>query len=57
VWSRNSRNVVQKGHLTCPICQHQIDLDHEDALDQELELFAASLYASNETLPTGFAFR
>ena len=57
MWSRNSRNVVQKGHLTCPICQHQIDLDHEDALDQELELFAASLYASNETLPTGFAFR
>lgn len=62
MWQRNSRSIIHQDHLRCPVCQHQIDLDHQEALDHEVKLlaslvFVSAIYTPNETLPTGFTFR
>lgn len=42
IWERNSRGVLYPGlrhsPQECPICRHQIDLDHEEASAWEDQL-------------------
>jgi hypothetical protein len=47
-WERNSRNTIDYRHKTCKICKHQVDLDHAEALVEEM----FRTIDPNETLPT-----